>query len=182
LRKLLFACLAVIMTGLIAGCGNLNRVPRYDIGEPLEIQPFKRQTLNQSRDYIKVWRKPAYSKVTEPLRRHLSDDMVGVLERHGQPDYLRSGWRSTSNEIVDEWVYWDRSVIVQYVQDQLVYEGPLTDMDRYRVRYGYPRRAWSQVAEAGVQRDFWDYQGFLLDTSGMIVSFSNESLVSENKY
>jgi len=165
-----------------AACGNMNRVPRYNVGEPLTIEPFKRYTEHDSVDYLYTWKSDAYSQVTEPLKQNLSESQRDVLARHGQPDYTREGWRSESNEIVDEWIYWDRQVIVQFVQNQLVYEGEVTDMDGYRLRYGYPDRSWSQIYETGVRRDFWDYKGQFLKTDGLMVSFTNGSLVSENTY
>ena len=73
-------------------------------------------------------------------------------------------------------------MIVQFVQRELVFEGPLTDMDRYRVRYGYPVKAWSQSYETGVKRDLWDYRGIMVDTHGMIVTFTNEKMITENRY
>lgn len=173
------ALLIVLFFGVVAGCST-NRVPRYNVPEPGTIETFKRQTLHDNRDYLFTWKQQAYSQITEPIR-NVSEDQQGVLDRHGEPDYKRVGWKSTSNELVDEWIYWDRKVVVQFVQRQLVYEGPVTDMDEIRVKYGYPRRAWSQTYETGVQRDFWDYAG-IFETGGMIVSFSNEELVSQNRY
>lgn len=182
MKRLVIVAFCAVLFVVAAGCGNVNRVPRYNMSAPLEIETFKRLTLHENRDFIYTWKKDAYSKVTKPLRYNNSEDMRDALTRHGQPDYLRQGWKSTSNEIVDEWVYWDRDMVLQFVQNQLVYEGELTDMDKYRVRYGYPRRAWQQVYETGVRRDFWDYQNIGLDAGGRIVSFTNGSLVSENIY
>lgn len=180
-RALAFLLLAFFAAGTLA-CGNMNRKPRYDIAEPLEIVPFKRFAKHESRDYIHLFKHEAYSPVEEPLDQRLSPSQLDVLQRHGQPQYIRTGFTAHSGEIVDEWAYWDREVIVQFIQRQLVWEGPLTDMDRVRIRYGYPRRRWSQDTFAGARRDIWDYQGFLLDNRGMLVTFTDEQLVTQDYY
>lgn len=176
--------LALVFGAVFAasGCGNLNRTPRYEAPEAMTIKTFKRETENQSQDYIINWKRDAYSKVTRPITRGVSPDQKDVLARHGQPDYLRKSWRAlNADELVDEWAYWDRNVCVQFVQGQLVWEGPLTDMDRIRIQYGYPKRSSTQKVETGVRRDVWDYQG-MTDSRGMIFTFTEEKLVSENRY
>ncbi len=176
-----FAAILVLLVALV-GCGNKNRTPRYDVPEPLKIKPFKRQALHDSQDYMFIWKPNAYSQVSEPIRDRLSPTQLGVMERHGQPDYIRKGFKATTKEIVDEWAWWDRDVICQFVQRELVWEGPLTDMDRTRIRYGYPRHSWAQKYESGVQRDLWDYQGMLADPQGQIFTFSDEKLVYTSRY
>ncbi|CAN5173039.1 hypothetical protein BH09SUM1_BH09SUM1_22740 [soil metagenome] len=183
MRKI-FLCLALLagVVAAAAGCGNKNRVPRYNVEKPLEITPFKRQTKHDNVDYLYQWKAKAYSPVSSPIRKRLSESEQDVLARHGQPDWVRKRFQSLADEQVDEWAWWDRSVICQFVQGELVYEGELTDMDRTRIRYGYPRRAWSETYEAGVQRDIWDYQGMVFDNDGQILTFSNEKLVTQQRY
>ncbi len=182
MTKFIVILFAVLMP-LALGCGNQNRKPRYDIGEPLEIQPFKRYGIYNNRDFIRTWKHEAFSPVTEPLRRRLSESQKDILERQGQPDYVRRSFKATTGETVDEWAWWDREVIGQFVQRELVFEGLLTDMDKTLIRYGYPRRSWRQAYEAGgVQRDIWDYQGFLIDTRGAIMTFSEGKLISKQDY
>lgn len=181
-KKFLFVVLALLMLAGLGACGNINRTPRYDVKEPLTVTPFKRVALREKQDFIYNWKKDAYAKVSEPLRQRFSASQGDVLERHGQPDYVRRSFKATTKETVEEWAYWDRDVICQFVQRELVWEGPLTDMDRTRIRYGYPRRAWSQIYESGVRRDMWDYQGMLLDIQGSIFTFSDEKLVYANRY
>ncbi len=178
-----FAILGLLAAALfVAGCGNLNRVPRYEVPEPMHVQTFKRQTKYPAQDFLHTWRKDAFRPVNRPITQRLSSSQEDLLERHGQPDYTRRGWRSTSGELVDEWAWWDRSLVAQFVQRELVYEGELTDMDRARIQYGNPRRAWSQQYEEGVRRDIWDYQGIIYDTRGLLLTFSNEELVTQQRY
>ncbi len=164
-----------------AGCGLKNRVPRYHLDEEFNIVPFKRYSVHQEINYWHRFRRTAYDAVSNPLSTPLSEDMRSVLERHGQPSYVRENFESRTNELVDEWLFWDRKTTVQFIEGQLVYEGPLTDMDHYRVVYGYPDKAYSQQYEAGPRREIWDYLG-LFDDQGMIVTFSDEKLVSQNYY
>lgn len=176
---LLALCLSIFF---VSGCGNLNRVPRYHMEDPMNPVSFKRFQTYDSQDFVHNFKKEAYSPVNKPLTKRLSETQLDVLARHGQPNYTRKGFRSLTGETVDEWAYWDRQVIVQFVQRELVYEGPLTDMDSYRIRYGYPAKAWVQSYETGVKRDLWDYRGIMVDTHGMIVTFTNEKMITENRY
>lgn len=166
----------------LAGCGNRNRTPRYDVPQPLEIETFKRKTRHGEVDYLHNFKQTAFSPVKEPLRRRLSPSQQDILTRHGQPDYIRKGWKSTSGETVDEWAWWDRSIVAQFVQRELVYEGPLTDMDRYRIRHGYPSKSYTQDYEVGAYREIWIYQHGLLDTRGSVVTFGDEKLISQQSF
>lgn len=182
MMKSLWGGIVVALAVTLAGCGNANRQPRYDVPAPLEIKPFKREAAHERQDYIFTMKREAYSKVAEPMRARMSPSQKALLERHGQPDYVRRGFHATTGETVDEWAWWDRDVIAQFVQRELVWEGKLTDMDRTRIRYGYPRRSWSQTYESGVKRDIWDYQGLMVDTQGSIFSFADEKLVYTSRY
>ncbi len=180
--KFISAFALILPLLILSSCGNMNRVPRYNVGEPLQIETFKRRTAHPTRDFVFTFKKTAYRKVKNPLSNRLSPSQVSVLERHGQPDYIREGFRSLSGETVDEWLYWDRQILTQFVQRELVWEGPVTEMDEWRLKHGYPRQAWSQSYETGVRRDIWDYRGFFLDTKGMVVTFSNENLATLQEY
>ena len=177
-----FLTLLMGMLLLVTGCGSTNRQPRYDVKDPLEVKPFKRFAKHGSVDYLYTWKSKAYSKVESPLNQMLSPTQTSTLERHGQPDYVRKSYRASTGELVDEWAWWDRGTVAQFVGRELVYEGKLTDMDRYRIRYGYPRRVKAQTYESGVRRDVWDYQGMFFDPSGVLVTFTDENLVSRQEY
>lgn len=175
----------ILMIGmllLVTGCGSTNRQPRYDVKGALEVKTFKRYAKHNAVDYLHTWKSKAYSKVESPLTQLLSPTQQSTLERHGQPDFIRKSFRAATGELVDEWAWWDRGTVAQFVGRELVYEGPLTEMDRYRIRYGYPRRSRSQTYESGVRRDIWDYQGIFFDPSGVLVTFTDENLVSRQEY
>lgn len=166
----------------IAGCGNTNRTPRYNVPEALEVETFKRSMKHPSVDYFYNFKETAYNPVNKPITKRLSPSQKDLLERHGQPDWSRRTFTATTDEKVSEWVWWDRSIIAQFVQNELVFEGPLTDMDRHRIKHGLPRRAWVQDYEDGVSRDIWEYQRIGYNTGSRLVTFTDETLVSEQSY
>ncbi|MBI1292666.1 hypothetical protein GC173_15735 [bacterium] len=178
--RFLASLIVVVLT--VVGCGNTNRTPRYEVPKPLEIKTFKRHSKYPSVDYIFQFKQTAYSPVKKPLTKRLSVTQQDVLERHGQPDYIRKSFTATTNEKVTEWAYIDRLVLAQFVQGELVYEGPLTERDRYLISNGYPRRAWSQDYADGVRRDIWEYQPISLDSRSRLATFTDERLVSEQTY
>lgn len=175
--KLKVAGLILLVAGL-AACQSTNRVPRFDLttGKP---EQYKRYAYRNYRDYLYRWNAQAYAKVEEPMRGMLSEDMKDVLARHGQPDYRRDPFKAETDELVEDWVYWDRGVITQFVQGQLVYEGPLTDQDRCLVQYGYPQQSFSQQYEGDVspRRETWVYKR-LFERRGTFVSFTDGKLVA----
>lgn len=178
-RFLVCLLLAVFVA---TGCGNTNRTPRYHVTKPGEIKTFKRKTKHASVDYLFQVKQSAYSPVKKPLTKRLTPSQTDVLSRHGQPDYIRRSFTAHTNEKVTEWAWIDRLVITQFVQGELVWEGPLTDMDKYLIHNGYPRRAWQQDYPDGTRRDVWDYQPVVFDTRGRIVTFTDERLVTEHLY
>ncbi len=166
---------------LVMGCMT-NKTPRHDIGEPLEIIPYKRLERYPVRDYVFRFQQTAYSPVTKPITHNLSDDQRDILSRHGQPDYTRKRFKARNGDVVDEWLWHDQKINAQFVQRDLVWEGEMTDMDKIRLQYGYPRRAWYQDLGEGVKRDLWEYQGVFMDHRSYLVTFSDERLVSEQYY
>lgn len=177
-----FFSVLMFLVVVATGCGNLNRTPRYDVPQPLEIETFKRYTKHPQRDFIHQFKKTAFSPVKKPLTKRLSESQQAILERHGQPDWVRSNFTGHTGEKVTEWIWWDRSITAQFVQRELVYEGTTTDMDRWLIRYGYPRRAWYQDDVDGVRRDIWDYQPILFSPRGRIITFTNGKLISHQDY
>lgn len=164
----------ILLAGLLAGC-NSNRVPRFKWagGEP---EQFRRHTGRPAVDYFHRWNKVAFEKVEAHQDDLLTGDKKSVLARHGQPDYLRESVQARRDESFTEWIYWDRNVLCQFIQNDLVYEGPLLDSDRYLVDYGYPSTAYYQQYESGPAREIWIYEN-LFEKAQWSVSFSNGQLV-----
>ena len=203
MKYLLLPFLTLLM-GLVVltGCANSGQKLSYNVVAPNKLETFKRESHHGDFHYLihRINRR-AYDEVssTQVLRR-LTADKEEVLERHGQPDFLREGFRAMmTEEIVDEWIYWERMVVVQFVGGNLVYEGPMTEMDSFRVRFGYPDSIFRQPGQdlvglkdnriqtlkpgegtkgQGVNRQVWVYSGSFLGAEGKILTFSGEELVS----
>ncbi|MDX2177624.1 MAG: hypothetical protein SF028_14265 [Candidatus Sumerlaeia bacterium] len=180
LRAVVIILLMVAALGA-AGCGNLNKVPRYDLDAAGAVAPFKRYAKYDERDFINRARAEAYYPRTGEVDGPLSESARGALERHGSPDYVRYRFKSTTNELVDQWAWWDRRTTAQFVNGELVFEGPLTEMDQYMIRHGYPQKAMSQDYTLGVRRDYWTYSG-LFQAPLKHVTFTGEKLISEINY
>lgn len=177
-----FLIAALTAAAIIAGCGNLNRKPLYNVNEPYTVEPYKRHMKHMEQDFIFRRSSRAYKSLGKPLTKRLSESEQDVLLRHGQPDYIRDGWRSQSGEIVNDWAWWDRGIIVQFVQGEAVFEGPLTDLDRSLIRYGYPRYAKSQITTTDIRRDVLEYHPLTNANEGRVLTFTGEELVSVQEY
>jgi hypothetical protein len=175
--SLVLAVVAAAPSLALVGC-NQSRLPSYHMsdGDPKQ---FRRYTGRPATDFIFRWNSQAFKKVSEDLDGVMTEDKVDVLTRHGRPDYLRDDIKARSDEFFDEWVYWDRNVLVQFINGELVFEGPLLDSDRYLVQYGYPARAYHQQYEVGPVRETWLYDR-LIDTNNMTVSFSDGVLAFQS--
>lgn len=174
---------ALLVVGFFAvGCGSTNRQPLYNVDDPLSVVPFKRSARHSHIDYIYTIKGEAYSKVKKPMKGRFTSSEQDVLERHGQPDYVRKGYEALTGERVTDWAWWDRQVICQFVDGELVWEGPLTDKDEFLIRFGYPNHSWTQQVSDGVVRETWIYQGVIYDKRGMFASFSDEKLISYHTY
>lgn len=182
-RLLRFGFIIVVAVGavaplaMVAGCSQ-NRLPAFDMssGDP---QQFRRYTGRPATDFIFRWNSKAFKKVEEDMDGVLSPAKVDVLTRHGRPDYIRDDVKARSDEFFDEWVYWDRNTLVQFINGESVFEGPLLDSDRYLVQYGFPARAYYQKYEVGPVRETWLYDR-LFDADNMTVSFSDGVLAYQS--
>lgn len=179
--RLVVPAFAATLLLSLAACGNLNRVPRYDVDAGLMPDPFKRYATYDEQDFVNRFRAEAWYPRTGEIEEPVSADMADVLDRHGLPEYVRYRFKAESNELVDQWAYWDRGVTVQFVQGMLVWEGDLTDMDRYLIKHGYPQKAIYSDPVTGARRDVFDYHG-ILQTPRRQVTFTNEKLISEFRY
>lgn len=178
MKKLLAPLAAAVMVLVVATGCTTNRKPRFDssTGEP---EQFRRYTNRPGVDYIFRFNKQAFAKADSDYDGVRSPDKLDVLNRHGRPDYTRDDIRAKANETFDEWVYWDRNVLCQFIQGELVYEGPLMDSDRTLVTYGYPTRAYYQAYETGPVREIWIYEG-LMTAGDRTVSFSDGKKIHES--
>lgn len=180
MRRFAFLALTLVLAvGMTVGCST-NRKPRFNTasGEP---EAFLRYTGRPSQDYIFRWNSKAFDRVMADMELVSTPDTDDVLRRHGRPDFIRKNVRATRNEIFDEWAWWDRNIIVQFIEGQLVYEGPLTDSDRWLITWGYPSRAYSQQYETGPRREIWIWDR-MFEIGFRTASFTDGELVYQSHY
>ncbi|MCC5875278.1 MAG: hypothetical protein JJU11_03565 [Candidatus Sumerlaeia bacterium] len=195
----LFAVTAALI--LSVGCQSSDKRLDYIVVAPYVAESFKRREAHGAFDYMTNYKRSAYDEIKSPAQlRRMTPDKEEVLTRHGQPDFVRDAFKaSLTGELVDEWIYHDRQVVVQFVGGRLVYEGEMSEMDTFRLRFGYPNEMFNQpstdfvghspdrvqkimggegVRGQGVSREIWVYYGLFTGLEGMVATFSNEELVS----
>lgn len=107
----------------------------------------------------------------------LSEDQKAILKEWGQPDYMRGPYKSTRGESnVTEWAYHPLNHLFQFVDDEMVYEGPLTDQERTALVHGAPREAIISQLEPNIRRETWIYRPFFLHGREKLFSFTNGRL------
>ncbi len=157
----------------LAGCMT-DRAPRFDTGPDGEPVQFKRYESNLSLDWINHQTRALYQLVEAgPYEPTLSPAQRELLMNEGRPDYIRREFRSETDELVKEWIYWKKEKIVQFVAGELVFEGPLTDYERILIRRGRPDKHFSQAADNFAPRvDILHYNG-VFNTKLDIYRFSD---------
>lgn len=141
-----------------------NTAPRYNI-EPDTgaVQFVKRYPKYPAYQELFFWRTKEYRKNTDKLRWLLSEDQKEVISRYGQPDYLRRIFFSTRGDRVEEWVYWDKQRVVQFVEGQLVWDGMLTDYEKVLIIHGRPNKitvgTTEELQSRKVVMEYWRFLG-----------------------
>jgi len=179
LRRFLFPVLGGSAVLLLTAC-TTNQKPRFDVEDGKVLQ-FRRYTGRPAVDYLHRWDEKAFDRIDHELDAVLSPDQIEMLERRGQPDYVREDVKARRNELFDEWVYWDQELIVQFIGGELVYEGDLLDSDKTLVTRGYPSKAYHQEYEYGPVRETWLYED-LFEAGGYSVSFSDGRRIFQANY
>jgi len=150
--------------------------PRWRYDESGTPRQYKRYARNIAVDYFSRFRRTAYEKVEKPLGEFLSDEQRRWISEHGQPDYRRRPFRSRNGEKVDEWIYLAQNKLVQFVNGHVVYEGPVTDMERIMIRLGYPSGVVLGQSEPGIERMTFIYNR-PFDLEHEVYSFANGKLI-----
>jgi hypothetical protein len=159
--------LAVLCLALTLGGCAFQSAPiafRYDAaGIP---KSFKRVERFPQCDYVHHFVRQAYLKTganfapkdqTGQTSATAKSDQLLTFEEWGKPDYIRKPFRSLDNERVEEWIYLDRVHIFQFIGNQLVFEGPLSDYEQVLLRKGYPDKSFQTRYETGTDEDVFIY-------------------------
>jgi hypothetical protein len=168
-----------VLAVFVLGCAMHTR-PLFDYSAAGEKVMIKRRAKRPNVDYLLRWRSKAYVKNTSELKWLLSDDQKKVIEQNGQPDYIRRTFYSTRRDMVKEWVYWEKQKVFQFVRGTLVYEGPLTDLEKTLITYGYPTNCMNTQLENNINRTTFYYKS-PFTVRHRIVSFSNDKIVYDQE-
>lgn len=143
--KLGLAGLAILALAS-AGCAWTR--PQVVYHRSGELTSYKRYERHAERDFIHHFTRPAY----RPPRFGVSTDHADqktIVDLWGQPDYRRKAFQSLQGERVEEWLYLDNQRIFQFVRGEMIFDGPLTDLEQVLLRYGYPDRGTMTISEFG---------------------------------
>lgn len=171
------ALTAALAALVLAGCAQTRPQIIYEQGG--RAYTFKRYERNPERDFFHhIFRKAYWNPIFGV--RSAGPDQETLLEEWGQPDYVRRPFRALNGERVREWVYFDRRQIFQFIDDELIYEGPLTDFESLLLRNGYPDHAILTTSESNLVTISMEYRSIFwpdrLDvynlTDGWIVQYS----------
>ena len=128
-------------------------------GQPVMKRRFRRHL---ERDFeVRMSRKAFKKNNTSGPHFLLSEDQKSIKEEYGPPDYISPSFLSRHGDYVVEWLYWEKSLMFQFVSRRLVYEGPLTDKERVLVLYGFPDRVQTfQIGGDRERQNFYYYSMF----------------------
>jgi hypothetical protein len=136
-----------VLFALLAGCARYGGGP---VVPPGTATP-KRVALHDSVDYLYRCRAKAYKHQT--IHNPRAADKADTLSVYGQPDYVRIPFRSQYGEKTEEWLYIGQDRVFQFVKNNLVYSGPVSDLERILLRKGYPKYAFqSQPGKIPLQQ------------------------------
>lgn len=174
-----FAALALLILPILLGaCASAQLRTFYDQdGKRLY---FKRRAVHSAVDYVHRFSDRAYKPCKKLRHSSLSFDQRVALSDLGKPDFLRIPFRSQYGERVSEWVYTDRARVLQFVGGDIVWDGPLTDMEQILLQRGYPRYYLAAHEEDGPVRETYVYRS-PLGKLIQIYSFADGTLTSETE-
>lgn len=111
----------------------------------------------------------------------LSEQQKAIIAAWGEPDYLRGPYKSTRGDVVVEWAYHPLNRLFQFVDQTMVYQGPLTDQERTAITFGAPREVLISQLAPNIRRETWIYRPYSYIPYSVsrekLFSFSNGKLV-----
>lgn len=147
--------------------------PQFTYVAPGKISEYKRYERHAQRNFLTHFTRKVYSG------RVIRDAPPGsgqatVLAEWGSPEYHRK-FRSLENEVVNEWVYSDptRLAVIQFVNDELIYQGEMTDLELLFLQKGYPDRIVTEISESGLVRHVLHYRSVFWPTQFDVYNLAN---------
>ncbi len=151
-------------------CAHTRPKPELIFHRAEEPTAYKRYERCAERDFLHHFVRKAYSSAKRSDLDFAGPQQQTILDTWGRPDYIRKPFWSLEDEKVEEWVYLDHQHVYQFVNHQLVFEGPLTDLEQLLIRLGYPDQMITTLSESGVVKHFLYYGNVILP--GRLESFN----------
>ncbi len=147
---------ALLVLVLASGCSTVRlKAAIGPNGEPIQ---FKRYERYAARDFMHHFSRSIYSRPGFYFKAD-GDDQSATVAEWGRPDFIRR-FRSMNGEKVREWVYADKPMIMQFVGGELVFAGPVSDLERTFLTFGRPDNYEVYKTDAGGTNMNFVYQGF----------------------
>lgn len=157
-----------------------------DEGEPIMLKRYPYwavRSINKLLKYDFIENKEGvleYARKLDPRcdpGHLLSEQQRAIVREWGEPDYVRGPYKSTREDLVVDWCYHPMNRIFQFVDKQMVFEGPLTDQDRTAILHGTPRDVIVSTVGPNVRRETWVYRPYMLSGRERLFSFANGKLI-----
>src|SRR5207249_2129508 len=100
-----------------------------------------------------------------------------IIEQWGKPNYVRIPFDSLNGERVEEWVFMDKRHLFQFINHEMVYEGPLTDYEQLLLDRGYPDTSALTVGESGLLQQAMVYHNIFLLGREENYNLANDKIV-----
>ncbi len=169
---------ALALSAMLAlGCASNRTIPRADYQHgPL---PHQHRRLHQWGS-MAFWSRlsPDVYDAVESLPRDLSVDQDLTVREFGPPQWERE-FKSLDRERVLEWLNIDHGLVFHYIDGELVFQGPIRDIEHVMLRHGQPNRVLQSMTTAQVERVTFVYSR-VFSLAREYHSFANGALVTED--
>ena len=158
------------------GCMHAGSRPQFTYLSSGEITEFKRLERYPQRDFIHHFSRTAYREHDEKAKS-AGPDFETIIEQWGPPDYVRKPFQSLEGDRVEEWIYLDEQRLFQFVANELVYDGPVTEFELLFLRLGYPNRVFTTIGDSGIVRSVLFYRTIFMPWRMETYSLANGWIV-----
>ncbi len=143
-----------------------------------QTEQFKRMPLRDHVDYIYNWNSRIYHAPRRSFEKRLTQEQAKKVAELGHPEYVREKFRSRLGESVLEWAYLEQNQVVQFIDGQLVFQGPLTDRDMVLIQQGLPRFTFRNQEEMGPLMERYVYRKTDIPGRQRVFTFADGKLSS----
>lgn len=154
----------IVLSWLVSGCVTTQYTgSRIDLNPVVPFDAKIAKAVNkESQDYYRS-KRVGFNAVYENYRlgapfkpAHLSPDQKQIIQLIGIPEYERT-FPNLSGKRVEEWVYRSQDYLVQFIYGNLVYLGPVDDLEKTLIDIGPPTDVYS-LDFAGMRKDIFKYR------------------------